>query len=373
MLTTIFAAAAMLLTLALPIFPDGLSLPIATFLALCAASGLGGLIRSHDARALLVFILPWVLALVVAVLVGILRGNHMVQAMEDALPYVLFILGLVAGRGAVLPKVILWAILVVAVADGLASLALMQGFDLTSNRSTFNFHKVIAGHLLVGFYAAALLRSLQPARRRLLRGALATAMAVLVVSVIATVSRGMALGLVLGVATAFYLRRPSRGLTIGLVAILVGAIFATTLLQFGESYLRLGSSATVEGRVREIAECLTEFRRMPLFGAGLGAEMVVDGFYVSYVHNMLAYHLWKFGLLGSTLLSLPFWPLTRQAWQAPATLRPTMIGGALSVAVYLVTCASYKNYFLVPMVGLTVGASLTIARQVARRGPSPAP
>ena len=36
---------------------------------------------------------------------------------------------------------------------------------------------------------------------------------------------------------------------------------------------------------------------------------------------------------------------------------------ALSVAVYLVTCASYKTYFLVPMVGVVAGASLTIARR----------
>ena len=367
MLTTIFAAAAMLLTLGLPIFPDGLSLPIAVFLALCAASGLGGLVRSSEARAALVLFLPWVAALLGAALVGVLRGNEPVQAIEDALPYVLFVLGLVAGRGAALPQALLGVILAVCVIDGVTSLALMPSFDLRSMRSTYNFHKVIAGHLLLGVYAAALLRRLAP-RRRLRRGALGAAIALLGVAVVATVSRGMGLGLAIGWFAATYLRRPSRGLAIGLVAALAGTIFAAAALEFGESYLRLGSSGTIDGRVREIEGCLEEFGRMPLFGAGLGAEIVVDGFYVSYVHNMIAYHLWKFGLVGSGLLSLPFAALLRQAWRAPAALRPTLIGGALSVAVYLVTCASYKTYFLVPMVGLVAGASLTIARR-ARLSP----
>lgn len=365
MLTMIFAAAALLLTIALPIFPDGLSLPIAAFLALYTAAGLGGLVRAHEARALLVLFLPWIAALLLGLLIGVLRGNHMEQAIEDALPYILFVLGLVAGRGAALPRAILWVIVLVCVVDGARSLALMPSFDLRSVRSTFNFHKVIAGHLLIGIYAAALLRRLLPRRRRVQRALLAAAIATLVVAVVATVSRGMALGLALGAGIAYYRRRPGRGLTLALTLLVVAALFAGALLALGESYLRLGSSATIDGRLREISESLREFRAMPLFGAGLGAEMVVDGFYVSYVHNMLAYHLWKFGLFGSGLLSLPFWPLLRQALRAPLALSPTLIGGAVSVAVYLVTCASYKTYFLVPMIGLCVGVSLTIARRAA--------
>ena len=37
-------------------------------------------------------------------------------------------------------------------------------------------------------------------------------------------------------------------------------------------------------------------------------------------------------------------------------LRAPAIGGAACVLAYLVTCAAYKSYILVPMVGVTVGA-----------------
>jgi len=118
--------------------------------------------------------------------------------------------------------------------------------------------------------------------------------------------------------------------------------------------------------------CLEYFTRMPVFGAGLGADFVVDGFVVSYVHNMLAYHLWKFGLVGSALFALPLWGLTRQALRAPKLLRATVLGGAASVLVYLVTAAAYKSYFLVPMVGMVVGASLRMLSELAPALPAAA-
>jgi len=138
-------------------------------------------------------------------------------------------------------------------------------------------------------------------------------------------------------------------------------VFAATLMDLGVQYLRLGNQATVDGRVREIAECLDVFVARPVLGAGLGAELVVDGFYVSYVHNMLAYHLWKFGLVGSTLFALPVLSLARQSLRTPRELRAMILGGAVSVLVYVVTAASYKGYFFVPMVGMVVGAALQIS------------
>ena len=368
MLTTLIAAAAMLLTLALPTFPDGLSLPILAFLAMVGLAGVGGALRSHAARVQLVFFLPWAAALLIALFVALLRGNPLVQALEDALPYLLFVLGITAGRGASRPKVILGSILAVALIDAAVSLWRMPSFDLRVVRSTYTSYKVIAGHLLVGITIAALLRLLTPATRRLRRGLLAAALALLVLAVIATVSRGMMLGLAIGLVAALYLRRPVRGLSLSLFALMVGAVFAGTFWELGEEYLRLGSSSTVDGRVREINTCLEEFLATPGLGRGLGAEIVVDGFYVSYVHNLVAYHLWKFGMVGSGLLTIPFVPLVRAALRSPALIRPTIVGGALSVGLYLVTAASYKSYFLVPMVGLAVGAILTLA---SRRPPTP--
>ena len=373
MFTALLAAAAMLLTLALPTFPDGLSPAIVAFLGMVGLAGIGGGLRSHAARAQLVFFLPWLVALLVAFFVGVLRGAPMMQAMEDALPYVLFVLGLTAGRGAGAPRLILAAIFGVALFDGFVSLWRMPSFDLSVVRSTYTSHKVIAGHLLIGITIASLLRLLTPPARSLRRRFFTVAAALLVVAVIATVSRGMLLGLSVGLVAAVYLRRPVGGLSLSLFAALVGAVFAGTFWELGEQYLRLGSSATVDGRVREINLCLEVFLDHPALGAGLGDEILVDGFYVSYVHNLVAYHLWKFGMFGSALLTIPFIPLVRQALRAPPHLRPTIVGGALSIGLYLVTAASYKSYFLVPMIGLSVGAvlSMLVSERERARGGAP--
>ncbi len=356
--TTLFAVGAMLLTLALPTFPDGLTIPIVGFLGLVGLAGVGGFLRSGAARAELALLAPWLLALGLGLAVGTLRGNPLGQALEDALPYLLFALGLCAGRGASRPEWVLGAILAVCLADATISLVRMPTLDLGRVRSTFYHFKVIAGHPLVGVYCAAFLY--RRVRGRVLRTGLALAIAVLVFAVVATVSRGMVLGLSLGLLLALYLRRPARGLLVGAVAGLLVVVFTASVFDLGAQYLRLGNQATVDGRVREIGLCLEYFIRMPVFGAGLGAEFEVDGFVVSYVHNMLAYHLWKFGLVGSALFAMPLWGLTRQALRVAMPLRATILGGAVSVLVYLVTAAAYKSYFLVPMVGMTVGASLRL-------------
>ncbi|MCA9661306.1 MAG: hypothetical protein KC486_23405 [Myxococcales bacterium] len=365
MFCSLFAAAAVLLTLALPTFPDGLSPAILLFLGLVGLAGLAGALRSRPARVQLVLFLPWLAALLVALFVGLLRGTPMVQALEDALPYVLFVLGITAGRGASAPRMLLAAILAVAAIDGFVSLWRMPSFDLSVVRSTYTSHKVIAGHLLVGITLAAVLRLLTPPSQRLVRGLFVGLAGLLVLAVIATVSRGMLLGLSVGLVAALYVRRPVRGLSLSLFGLLTLAVFAGTFWDLGTQYLRLGSSATVDGRVREITQCLEVFLDAPAFGAGLGHEILVDGFYVSYVHNMVAYHLWKFGMFGSVLLSIPFVPLVREALRAPPLLRPTIVGGALSIGLYLVTAASYKSYFLVPMVGMAVGAILAIVARTS--------
>ena len=368
MATTVIATAALLLMLILPTFPDGLTIPIVAFLGLIGLAGLGGFLRSPAARAELALLAPWLLALAIGLMVGLVRGNPLSQALEDALPYFLFALGLCAGRGAARPTWLLAATLLVCSIDALQSLVLMPSFDLSRYRSTYNFFKVITGHLLVGIYCAALLYRLSTQRYQ--RGVLIAAQVLLYLAVIATVSRGMVLGLVLGLLCALYVRRPARGVMVAAGLGVLGVVFAATALDLGAQYLRFGNVATVDGRVREIGLCLEYFTQMPLLGAGLGAQFVVDGFVVSYVHNMLAYHLWKFGVLGSALYVLPLLAMARQALRVPGPLRSTVIGGAVSVLVYLVTAASYKSYFLVPMVGLVVGASLRIGLPGSGEGPA---
>ena len=85
MLTTLFAALAVLLSLGLPAFPQGLTPPITLFLLLITAAGLGGLLRSRASRALLAVVTPWGVALVLALLVGSLYGNRPIQMLEDEL------------------------------------------------------------------------------------------------------------------------------------------------------------------------------------------------------------------------------------------------------------------------------------------------
>lgn len=356
--TTLITTGALLLMLILPTFPDGLTIPIVMFLGMLGAGGFGGFFRAPPARAESALLAPWLLALGLGLMVGLVRGNSLGQALEDALPYFLFALGLCAGRGASRPVWLLLATLFVCCWDALQSIVLMPSWDISRYRSTYNFFKVITGHLLVGIYCAAFLYRLTTTRRQ--RAMLVAAQVLLVLAVIATVSRGMVLGLVMGVLAAIYVRRPARGVMVAGVMVLVGLVFATTALDLGAQYLRFGNTATVDGRVREIGLCLEYFVEMPMLGAGLGAQFVVDGFVVSYVHNMLAYHLWKFGVVGSALFALPIFAMARQSLRVPFPYRSTVIGGAVSVLIYLVTAASYKSYFLVPMVGVVVGASLRI-------------
>lgn len=368
MLTTLFAVAAMLLTLALPTFPEGLTIPIVGFLGLVGLAGFGGFLRSAAARKELALLSPWVVGLGLGLMVGMVRGNPMGQALEDALCYVLFVLGLCAGRGASRPTWLLWAVLAVCVADVAISLVRMPSYDLSRYRSTYWHFKVIVGHPLVGLFCAVFLRHMS--ERRFERGLLAAVVGFLVLGVVATVSRGMMLGMTLGALTWAYVRKPARGLVIGAVAAVMVMAFAATLFELGQQYLRLGNQATVDGRVREISECLAYFARMPVFGAGLGAEFVIDGFVVSYVHNMLAYHLWKFGLVGSALFALPFLGLTRQALRIDRPARALILAGAAASLVYMVTAASYKNYIVVPMIGMVVGAALRLRLPQAAKPPS---
>jgi O-antigen ligase len=369
--TTVFAAAAMVLTLALPPFPQGLTILITMYLLLVTLAGFGGFLRSSAARAQVTLLLPWVLALIVGLAVGTIGGNSLGQSLEDALSYLLFALGLCAGRAASRPRWLFAAVLLVAVADGLASLYLMPTWDLSRYRSVYNYFKMAIGHPLVGLFCATFL--LHFVQSRSLRRVCSLSRAALVVVVIATVSRGMVLGMTLGWLTSLSIRSPRKGALVVGLGVLAAVVFATVLSDFAVTYLRLGQQGTVDARVREIEECLHIFAENPIFGAGLGAELEVDGHHASYVHNMVAYHLWKFGLFGSALFALPVFSLARQAMRTPVHLRATIFSGAVAVMLYVVTAASYKSYILVPMVGIVVGAALQVSLPArAQVGGSPA-
>ena len=365
MITTLAVVAGLLLTLVLPIYPEGLEPSILAFLGLAAIAGTFGLAQ-RSARYELAIMAPWAAAILLAILVGSIHNGESQQAVEDALPYALFVLGLVAGRGIGSPRLALRVGLWVCIADTVVSLALMESFG-PGMRSTFTYFKITAGLPLVGLYLAAVLRETAPRQRDRKHWLLHAAIMLLLVAGIAfSVSRGMLLGWLFGLAVATYVRKPSQAL-LGVTLVLLGLLlWSSAFAEFGAEYLRLGQEETISGRFREVESAWEGFVAAPMFGEGLGALVEVDGFRKAFVHNMAAYHLWKFGLVGCVLLGLPLVAISRELRRHPRRLRALAIGAAAGVLGYLVTCAAYKTYYLVWIYGVVIGASLTYFAELAR-------
>ncbi|MCA9651178.1 MAG: O-antigen ligase family protein [Myxococcales bacterium] len=360
MITSATVIAGLVLTLLLPIYPEGMSPDIAAFFGLITVAAMGGLTHRAARRELMV-IAPWGAVLLLGMFVGSVQGGEPRQAVEDTLPYLLFVMGLVAGRGVMWPRRVLVVALAVCVIDSVISLYKMPSFS-PDVRSTYTYWKITAGLPLVGMALSALLRHTDPQARspsvlaRPLHGA---AMAVMFVAMVATISRGMMLGWVLGAVVTAYIRKPSQMLAAALLLGVAFLVYSSLFAEIGTRYFRADQADTIEGRFREIETAWDTFVHHPLLGAGLGATFEVDGFYKAYVHNMAAYHLWKFGLVGSVLLALPLWFIARQLRASTRTPRAIVIGGAAAIIAYLVTCAAYKTYYLVWIYGVVAGASLS--------------
>jgi O-antigen ligase len=274
----------LVLTLVLEIYPSGLSPEIALFLALAGVAGVLGLLHRSARRELLV-LTPWCAALLLAMLVGAFRNGESLQAVEDSVPYLLFMLGLFAGRGASKSRAILVVLLWVCVIDSFVSLYKMPSYS-SEMRSTYNYWKITAGLPLVGMFASSMLRSTDPKGRspsRLGRPLHSAVYLLMLVAVVMSVSRGMMLGWVLGVAVATYVRRPSQTLMLGIVGVILLVGYSSVFSELGARYLRTGQSSTIEGRFREIEAAWLAFTVHPLFGDGLGAMFEVDGFYKAFV------------------------------------------------------------------------------------------
>lgn len=380
-ITTLATLLALASTLVLPIYPEGIDPTILAFLGLTGLAALFGLV-DRAARRELAMMAPWALAALIGVLVGSLHHGEALQAVEDTLPYALFVMGLVAGRGAGAPRRILVVGLWVCVIDSAISLWLMDSFA-PGVRSTFTYHKITAGLPLVGLYLAAVLRDTpEPDGRRHPWRWLwhAGFVLILVLGMLFSITRGMLLGALLMTAISGYVRRPSQALLFSVVALLGLLAWSSAFAEFGVEYLRLGQEGTITGRFREVEVAWQGFVDAPLFGQGLGALADVDGFKKAFVHNMAAYHLWKFGLVGSTLLVLPLVAIARELRPYKRSLRAYAIGAGAGIAAYLVTCAAYKTYYLVWIYGAIIGASLTHfaawrarTRAAAPTGASPPP
>jgi hypothetical protein len=354
------------LTLLLPIYPDSLEPLVLVFLALVGSAGLLALAHRSARRELMVLSL-WAIAVAVGMFVGSVRYADAQQILEDTLPYSLFVLGVLAGRASPRPRRVLVLVLLVCLGDSIVSLVKMMPHYTPGFRSSYTYTRIVAGLPLLGMFVLVFLRRLDRDSgtvRSLPRSPLAVGLyAVMLVAMLASVSRGMMLGWVAGIATIAYLRSPSRGLFLTLLVTLGFVGYSSVFADIGVRYLRAGEGATIAGRFEEIRSAMEVFAQYPLFGSGLGSSVEANGTYHSYVHNMIAYHLWKFGLVGSAMLVLPLFVVGAQVRRYPRPLRAAALGGATAVFAYLVTCAVYKTYYLVWMYGLTAGAVLTVLWQ----------
>lgn len=357
MLATLAVLCGLALTLALPIYPDGVTPMIGLFLGLCVVGGIAGQVR-RPARQLFVLLLPWGFALLLAFLIGGLRGAAPRQALEDVLPYALFAGGLWAGRGASNPRKVLQVALAVCLADTLVSLWRMPSFE-PGMRSTYFYFKITAGLPIVGLYIVGLFYATARRRRLVFSVVLAT---ILCLGIVMSVSRGMIIASVFGLVVAAHVRKPSLLWLFGIAVAFVVVVYASTLADVGERYFRLGQASTVDGRFREIRAALGAFAEHPLFGSGLGTNLEVDGVPVAYVHNVLAYHLWKFGLFGCAALALPLLAMGQSLWRANIATRAVCLGCVAAVGAYLATSAAFKTYYLVWIYGVVAGAGLTWIR-----------
>ena len=360
MITRLMVIAGLVLTLVLPIYPTGVSLDIAAFFGLASMAALFALTHRAARRELMV-IAPWFLALLVAMFVGAFHGTDAQQAIEDTLPYILFVMGLLAGRGLSKPRQVLVVTLAVCVIDAMISLWKIPQWG-PGIRSTFTYWKITAGLPLVGMFVSSLLRHTDPQGRNpslRQRPFHALLYVIMFVGMMATVSRGMMLGWLIAITVTAYIRKPSQVLGGAIVITLAFLVYSSVFEDFGTRYLRAGQAGTIGERFHEIETAWNTFVANPLFGAGLGDSFEIHGVHKSYVHNMAAYHLWKFGLLGSAMLILPLWVISTQLRSNARAVRAIAIGGSLGVIAYLVTCAAYKTYYLVWIYGVVAGATLS--------------
>lgn len=377
MLITATLTVALLLTLIVPLYPSGLDASILAFLGVASLAGLFAMSRRVARRELLVLSF-WATGLGVAAFVGGLDHGDARQIVEDILPYGLFTLGLVAGRAAHRPRVVLFLVLVLCVAESSLSLIKLAPVYSPGYRSTWVYGRIVTGVSVLGIFVLMFLRRLDATAgagaRRSRSPVIAFLYVVMLLATIGSGSRGMTLGLAIGVGTVAYIQRPSRALLATVVVGLAYVAYDSVLADVGVRYLRAGQVATVEGRLDEVRTSLVLFAEHPLFGCGLGTKIVVEGTHKAYVHNIIAYHLWKFGLVGSFILTVPLLLVGAQIRRYPRKVSAVALGGATAMFAYLVTCAGYKVYYVVWLLGVTAGAVLSALwewSQRAQREPAP--
>jgi O-antigen ligase len=275
MLITATLCVTLLLTLILPLYPTGLDPSIMAFLVLATVAGLFAMSRRVARRETFVLSL-WSISLGVAALVGGLNNTDGRQIIEDILPYGLFTLGLVAGRAAERPRVVLILVLALCVADSLASLVKLAPVYYPGYRSTWVHGRIVTGVSILGIFVLMFVRKLDSVadpRRRKSWPIVAALYVSMLLATIGSGSRGMMLGWAVGIAVIAYVQRPSRALLATITVGLAYVAYDSVLTDVGIEYLRAGQVGTIDGRLDEVRDSLSRFAERPLFGCGLGATL----------------------------------------------------------------------------------------------------
>jgi O-antigen ligase len=212
-------------------------------------------------------------------------------------------------------------------------------------------------------------------------------------AILATLSRGMSIGLLSGVgalwATLWIAKARSqqrRLTTLLLRALSFGGIALVWSGGLQIIYARLSdTSVNDQARLAEYAAALDQFWRSPLWGSGLGTGFVIP-FYIDFgleptvnsVHNVVFYFLAKTGLIGTLLLGVWFLAAVQDArllirnrqssltWSVGCIILATLV----ALFIYALTFAVYRLFYYNILLGILL-AVLSQARALEGKWAGP--
>jgi O-antigen ligase len=349
--------------MAIPQIPED-ALWLAAFWA--AGAGLAAVLRiaarGYVDRTILLVLAITCLVVFIAFCRGLTEGNDEFQVARDSVPYVLFSAGILAGMSSTLLARSLWTLWFVSFVESLRSILftdIRAVFALTS-RSTFLIRKITSGFPLMTLYAAAMAPRKFTSRALVLT----TTIPVAATAILLTRQKGMILSLMAFAILSF--RRTTIFITF-LIVIVAGlsipfwfsATPDTTI--YIMDFLRIAPepSDNFDVRLSEWTYVLHLLKQNPFFGTGLGSVFFdpASNHDKAYVHNIVAYHLWKFGLIGTILLffavGIIFWQILLLRFDSSSSPIPRLaIAASVSFLVYLSTTAAFKLYFVSWFIGL---------------------
>lgn len=329
--------------------------------------------------------------IVVSSAMGVARGHTLEEWPLEAFPLACLLASPVIARtmsiGAIAKIGVLYvSILVVQAGFAIYSFA-MEGFTRLHTPS-FSIHPGLGAMLALSVLAFH--------EKRVWRVGAAAVLPVLLLQVVATLTRGYWLGFVAGAATIFVIAhrslQPGRfrsfvlKIAVGcalLVAVLLGGLAHWGLLDSlsvvskrAETLGELGVDASTQVRVTEWGLAARQFTREPILGTGYGFALeFFDPLTRArthrwwYIHNSYLFFLLKMGILGllsfSWIVFVFFRETIRSLPGARGTGRVLLAGCAASMVQLLTMAATNYTFFSAdntPYVAFLLGGGIAICR-----------